>query len=132
MSASPWRLPVLGVVIALLLMAAHQPAAITIDYPEDGSIFPPEITAPTFLWRDAAASARLWRIDVTFGDGVAGIRATIAGERMRIGEIDPRCVSDTNEPPEADAAAGGGAYLEAGRRDLGGHQAALGRHGRPP
>ena len=100
MSASPWRLPVLGVVIALLLMAAHQPAPIAIDYPENGSIFPPEITAPTFLWRDASASARLWRIEVTFGDGVAGIRTLSRGERLRLGEIDPRCVSDNNELPK--------------------------------
>jgi len=26
---------------------------VTVDYPLDGSIFPPEITAPTFIWRDA-------------------------------------------------------------------------------
>src|ERR1700677_1661758 len=28
-------------------------AALTIDYPQDGSIFPQEITPPTFIWRDA-------------------------------------------------------------------------------
>jgi len=27
-------------------------AGIVVDYPEDGSIFPPEMTAPTFLFRD--------------------------------------------------------------------------------
>jgi tetratricopeptide (TPR) repeat protein len=74
-------------------------AAITVDYPEDGSIFPPEITPPTILWRDAANSASVWRIDVTFSDGSAGIRTKSAGERLRIGEIDPRCVSAVNEPP---------------------------------
>ena len=74
-------------------------AAITIDYPEDGSIFPPEITPPTFLWRDGAKGAALWRIDVSFGDGPATIHAISKGERMRIGRIDPDCVADTNEPP---------------------------------
>ena len=29
---------------------AGEPAALTIDYPHDESIFPPEIVAPTFLW----------------------------------------------------------------------------------
>jgi len=33
---------------------------ISIDYPQDGSIFPPGITPPTFLWRDAAANS--WQI----------------------------------------------------------------------
>jgi tetratricopeptide repeat protein/WD40 repeat protein len=75
-------------------------AAITVDYPEQGSIFPPEITPPTFLWRDASNSASAWTIDVAFDDGSAGIRANSAGERLRIGEIDPRCVSASNELPK--------------------------------
>jgi tetratricopeptide (TPR) repeat protein len=79
--------------------ADHGSASITIDYPEDGSIFPPEITPPTFLWRDAEASAKTWRIDITFADGSQTIHVSSHGDPMRIGEIDPRCVSDTNEPP---------------------------------
>ena len=78
---------------------ASKLAAITVDYPEDGSIFPPEITSPTFLWRDASDSASSWTIDVTFTDGSADLHAQSSGERLRIGEIDPRCVSASNEPP---------------------------------
>jgi tetratricopeptide (TPR) repeat protein len=74
-------------------------ASITVDYPEDGSIFPPEITPPTFLWRDAEASAKTWRIAITFSDGFEPLHVTSAGEPMRIGEIDPRCVSPNNQPP---------------------------------
>jgi hypothetical protein len=37
---------------------------------------------------------------VAFSDGSAGIRAKSAGERLRIGEIDPRCISASNEPPK--------------------------------
>ena len=33
--------------------APGQPGAITIDYPADGSIFPPEFPAPTWQWRDS-------------------------------------------------------------------------------
>jgi lipopolysaccharide biosynthesis regulator YciM len=78
-------------------------AAITVDYPEDSSIFPPEITSPTFQWRDASDSASSWTIDVTFTDGSATIHAQSGGERLRIGEIDPRCVSASNEPPKLTA-----------------------------
>ena len=74
--------------------------AITVDYPAEGSIFPPEITPPTFLWRDDSIGASAWTIDVAFSDGSAGIHAKSAGERLRIGEIDPRCVSATNELPK--------------------------------
>jgi tetratricopeptide (TPR) repeat protein len=83
--------------------ASRQPnpgsTPITIDYPEDGSIFPPEITPPTFLWRDVEAAAKTWRIEITFADGSEPIRVNSHGDPMRIGEIDPRCVSDTNQPP---------------------------------
>jgi hypothetical protein len=74
-------------------------AAISVDYPEQGSIFPPEISRPTFLWRDASIEASTWTIDVAFTDGSTGIQAKSEGERLRIGEIDPRCVSASNELP---------------------------------
>jgi len=66
-------------------------APIVIDYPAGGSVFPPDMAAPTFLWRDPAPGAVSWRIDVSFADGSAAIHVTAKGERMRIGEIDPRC-----------------------------------------
>lgn len=78
----------------------REAAAITVDYPADGSIFPPEITAPAFLWRDAAADATVWRIDITFADGSTPLHLTTAGERMRTGEIDPEAVAPSNEPPK--------------------------------
>jgi hypothetical protein len=80
--------------------AATQPAAIAIDYPLQESLFPPEITAPTFIWHDAAPDATRWRIDIIFADGSSPIHAQTKGEAPRIGEIDPRCVSATNELPK--------------------------------
>jgi WD40-like Beta Propeller Repeat len=70
---------------------------ISIDYPEEGSIFPPGITPPTFIWRDATGTS--WSIDIAFADNSAPIHATSKGERMQIGPIDPNCVSDSNSPP---------------------------------
>ncbi len=72
-------------------------APISIDYPEEGSIFPPGITPPTFLWRDASGTS--WNIDISFADNSAPIHATSKGERMQLGPIDPNCVSDSNSPP---------------------------------
>jgi tetratricopeptide (TPR) repeat protein len=76
-----------------------QAASITIDYPAHGSIIPPEIIAPTFLWRDSAGAAKFWRIDVTFGDRTPAIRLTSRGERMPVGEIDERCAKAGAVPP---------------------------------
>jgi tetratricopeptide (TPR) repeat protein len=84
---------------APVVPAAHL-QSITIDYPLDESIFPPEIIPPTFIWRDTADNAVRWRIDILFSDGGAGIHAQAASERLALGEIDPRCVSPTNELPK--------------------------------
>src|SRR5271157_157307 len=79
-------------------VAAHV-ASVTVDYPQDGSIFPPEITPPTFIWRDPADSAVRWETEVVFADGAPALHVQSAGERLAIGEIDQRCVSSTNELP---------------------------------
>ncbi len=71
---------------------------ISIDYPENGSIFPPGMTPPTFIWRDAASST--WHIEVQFADKFAPVRVEPKAERMHIGAIDPECVSATNELPK--------------------------------
>ena len=84
--------------LARRLGASSKEAALVIDYPAAGSIFPPEITPPTFLFRDSTKGATVWQIKVKFADGGV-LRAACPCEHMTIGEIDPRAVSDTNEPP---------------------------------
>jgi len=71
--------------------------SISIDYPGDGSIFPPGITPPTLIWRDGLATS--WTIEVRFADHSPAIQAASKGERMHLGEIDPECIAETNEPP---------------------------------
>ncbi len=75
------------------------PVSITITYPVEGSIFPPEISPPTFIWHDGTEAAWSWLIEVEFADGSAGLRVRSLGERLNVGEIDPRCVAETNEMP---------------------------------
>ncbi len=71
---------------------------ISIDYPENGSIFPPGITPPTFIWRDG--SAERWDLDIAFAGNAVSIHLETKGERMHLGPIDEQCVSETNEPPK--------------------------------
>lgn len=77
-------------------------ATITVDYPLEDSIFPPEFPAPTFLWRDNTGSVS-WTIRLTFSNHSGGLTLTSKGEAMKLGEIDPRCVAKTNEPPKLTA-----------------------------
>lgn len=90
-----------GAALAPAFESSH--AEIVVDYPSSGSVFPPEITPPTFIWRDGATNANRWRIAIKFGDGTAALHLVSAGERPSIGAIDPRCVSATNEIPKLTA-----------------------------
>ncbi len=76
--------------VILLTASAAAPAAptVVIDYPAQGSLFPPDITAPVFLWRDNSATAKAWRIDITFADGTRPLHVTSRGDLMKVGEID--------------------------------------------
>src|SRR3954462_4456372 len=76
-----------GMAVFMAVLSAMQPlTAIAIDYPAEGSIFPPDMVAPTFLWRETNESATVWQIDVAFADGSAPMRAEAPGERLRIGQ----------------------------------------------
>jgi len=70
--------------------------AVRVDYPHGGSIFPPEIVPPTFLWHDTSF-ADAWFVEVTFADGGAPLRALVRGPSPPLGEIDPTALSKTNE-----------------------------------
>ena len=82
-------------------------AAVTIDYPIDGSVFPPEIVQPTVLWHDSADQADTWLIDVVFGDAAARIGALVPDLPLPEPKIDSRCVTESNvyEPTAYQASA---------------------------
>ena len=95
-----WSALLIAVIGLAFFIAERFPRKITVDYPLEGSVFPPEFPPPTFLFRDAGGKAALWKIDVSFEDGGPGLHATTQGAPFAFGPIDPRCVSDTNELPQ--------------------------------
>ncbi len=91
----------LGLLACVTLYPHALPAAasLIIDDPAGGTIFPPDLAPPEFVWRDPAGTAVRWRIEIRFADGAAPIRTTARGEPFRLGPIDPDCLAPTNEPP---------------------------------
>ena len=69
---------------------------ITIDYPFDKSLLPPEIVAPTFLWHDKLENSDRWLIHISFEGMPNNIYALTAGKQSEP-EIDPEAVSPANE-----------------------------------
>jgi tetratricopeptide (TPR) repeat protein len=49
--------------------ATSRLGGLSILYPPDGALFPPEIASPTFRWKDAEPEADAWRITFDFHDG---------------------------------------------------------------
>ena len=78
---------------------ASRPVKIAIDYPLDGSVFPPEITSPTFLWRDASETAKHWVVEISFAGRTDRMRVDAPGEPFQAGDIDPQA-SAGNEFPQ--------------------------------
>ena len=70
-------------------------AAVTVDYPLAGSVFPPDLVAPRFLWHDDSASD-LWLVDVKLEDGRARLSVLTRADPAPPGEIDPRALGATN------------------------------------
>ncbi|HUL75735.1 MAG TPA: hypothetical protein VL691_00605 [Vicinamibacteria bacterium] len=106
-SGGKWLVPCVGILAGLAVIerpargngsavaAPGEAAPIVVDYPQGGSVFPPDMSAPTFLWRDPSPDAARWLVEVTFADGSPAIRARTLAPGMRIGEIDPRCIGPT-------------------------------------
>ena len=81
-------------------ISASDPAKITVDYPLEGSVFPPEITPPNFLWHDPTGSGTRWLVEVSFAGSSDTIRVEAGGERLQVGAIDPEAGPPIELTPE--------------------------------
>lgn len=55
--------------ILAALANAGRTQRIAVDYPSDETLFPPEIPAPLFRWKDGDERSNLWLVTVEFSDG---------------------------------------------------------------
>ena len=104
--------------------AGNEPARISIDYPLNGPVFPP-------TWRRRHFSGAIPQQPPTPGRSTSPsptaprpLHLLSKGERMQIGEIDPRCISEHQQAARTDSRTSRRAHLEARRGDMGGDQKA--------
>lgn len=71
-------------------------STIIIDYPFEGSVFPPDIVAPIFLWHDSNEQTDQWLIHVEFENATEQVYDLTAG-RQTEPIIDPNAISETNK-----------------------------------
>lgn len=74
------------------LASPRDEGRIAVDYPEEGSVFPPDFAPPLFQWLDPNAEATVWRIEVKFAERGPHIREWSDGPRMKVGPLDNRLV----------------------------------------
>jgi Flp pilus assembly protein TadD len=75
-----------GLLVAAVTDAAE--ARLQITYPLEGTLFPPESVAPTFVWDDRTGSADRWNVVVRDGTGGELLRASVDAPRWRPSETD--------------------------------------------
>jgi tetratricopeptide (TPR) repeat protein len=62
--------------------------ALTVTYPLDGTVFPPEIVAPTFLWNDHSPDVDRWFVVAQFTDSDELLRFSASEPHWRPSEAD--------------------------------------------
>jgi len=75
--------------------------SVTVDYPFNGTVFPPEIVAPEILWHDQAPQARIWMAALGFDGSDKRIVVLADGRRAASDPIDSECVRDNNRWEES-------------------------------
>jgi hypothetical protein len=67
------------------ILAAHRDhgnyANIRIEYPLDGTLFPPEMAPPVFHWQDSVPAARRWLVRITWADDEPGLHLLVRRRR---------------------------------------------------
>src|SRR6476659_2566012 len=96
---------VIGGRFVIPVRASAPTASITVDYPSQGSLFPPDIIAPLFQWRDTAEKATIWRIEVHFAEDAPKVELWSEGEAFHIRELDTSLVGFVQPTLTAEQAA---------------------------
>ncbi len=76
-----WALPFLALLVLLTIpirvYVLPKPSQLSIVYPFDGSVFPPEIIPPAIWWEESGPSPNRWRVAVTSENGTELARVEV-------------------------------------------------------
>src|SRR5262245_24525242 len=95
--------------------AAAAPAAaaqLQITYPQEGTLFPPEIVAPTFTWEDKTNRADRWDVVVRDDSGAEVLRETVDAQRWRPSEERWRQIKQRSAERDAEVIVSGVAQVK--------------------
>lgn len=59
------------------------PHRLVVEYPFDETLFPPEISAPLFRWKDEDARSNMWLVSIEFPDGQGRINGVVRQPEWR-------------------------------------------------
>jgi tetratricopeptide (TPR) repeat protein len=85
-----------------------------ITYPQEGTLFPPEIVAPTFVWADDTAGVDRWWVVVRDDAGGDVLRASVDAPRWRPSEVDWKEIKRRSLERDAEVTIAGGSRTEPG------------------
>jgi Flp pilus assembly protein TadD len=81
--------------------------ALKIGYPQDRTLFPPDIVAPTLVWQDATEHVDRWWVVVRDDAGAELLRAAVDGPRFRPSEADWRRIKARSSERDAEVVVAG-------------------------
>ena len=85
-------------------------AGLAIDYPADGTVFPPEIVAPTFTWSERTPGVDRWHVLVRDQAGMPVLRETVDTTRWRPTEAHWREIKRRSLERDAEVIVAGSAH----------------------
>jgi tetratricopeptide (TPR) repeat protein len=89
---------------APLAFPSEPAGRLEIAYPLDQTLFPPEIVAPTFVWKDETQGVAAWRVLLRFTDGGDVLRFSAGELRWRPTEADWAEIKRRSEAHDAEVA----------------------------
>lgn len=92
---------------ALPAAGAADASALKIGYPQDGTLFPPEIVAPTLVWQDATPHADRWWVVVRDDAGAELLRKAVDGPSFRPSEDEWRQIKARSRERDAEVVVAG-------------------------
>ncbi len=60
---------VITAAVTIPKLLIKQNGTLTILYPQDGTLFPPDISSPTIKWKDSNRGVGMWELRIEFSDG---------------------------------------------------------------